>query len=1049
MIRSMNESDREWAGLRLQHFAVLKNSDGAPWVLGRGAGGVTYKAIDVELQRTVALKVLDSSALDSEEAKKLFRHEARVAAALRHPNLAAIHHFGEQDGVCFYAMEFVEGQNLEEYVREHGPLQADTALDLAAQAASALGAAHQAGLVHRDVKPANLLLREDAKGAAQIKLIDFGLATAAIPGSASARSVRFSGTLLYASPEQLDDHAVDPRSDLYSLGATLFFLLTGQPPFNGSLSQLVTQHTIAPAPVHAIPGSPTAAAAVVERLMSKNPQDRPASGTEACMEIEAARDQSRSAERRTAAEWLTTHFAVLRRTGEIEGGAAYRATRHPGEAETPVLFFDRTAAGCALADRFRAAAACLRRLTSPCIRQIESIIEVSDGVLVVFAPPVEAVRLLSVMRKRRTLPVREALVLLQPLAAALDEAATAGLSLPPLGLRDVRLAPAHPSETPLDEWAGLHPVVDLLPLGPAQGHDAAATVVGTSLGNHAELDANEVFQPGQVIASLAYEMIGGMSAPGSTHFVPLAELSAETNRFLRGVFADPAGTSTAGEIVERLQRDAKVSPAEAPPAAAPGHGGHGRRPIHRGPAKVERTASQTAHGSNGSRRRVRAWTENALLMIAVAVIVHGVVTGWAPLPNRDTPSASAVASEAEPTLAAPGNSSGGTIATGIGSSSSLSAGLAGLPETNTMAPATPAPEAPPDADAATAVTPSIQPDAGETRRIEWLPEDAAGTRSDLSSATRDHADPPSESLLGVVDVSTRDGEEGGIPSKVLRFGVKARPGTPIDGRDVRIDVTFYETVNGEVVPTMSRVQSTWLTAPMDWQNEGTEILELKCEKPQTGVNGGPPPRYYGYMVNIYHRGQLQETRADPVDLQILFPPPPIGTSSLGSPPESPPRPTAPPNAAPPLKPVARPVTPVAPQAAAEPKPTPPRYIAVDVPNKPGAKPGAKEVMVYDTKTGQLVGDTVYQIRGQATSATTKPPGQKRNANQSHTTSTRYIAVETSRAPNTPANAIPVMIFDTKTMRLVGPTVYNLKKRPRLGAVSKYGGVEATFVGKRN
>jgi tRNA A-37 threonylcarbamoyl transferase component Bud32 len=703
------------SGLRFQHFAVLLDAAGAPWVLGRGAGGVTYKAVDTELERIVALKVLSSDTLESDEAKNRFRAEARAAAALRHPNLAAIQHFGAQDGVCFYAMEFIEGKNLEEYVREHGPLPADTALTLAAQAASALGAAHQAGLVHRDVKPANLLLQDAGQGAAQVKLIDFGLATAASPGSTSARSVRFSGTLLYSSPEQLDNHAVDPRSDLYSLGATIFYLLTGHPPFNGSLSQLVIEHTMAPAPVHIIPGSPTAAA-VVERLMAKNPQDRPASGTEACVEIEAARAQIRSPERCTAAEWLTTHFAVLRRTAEIEGGAAYRATRHPGEVETPVLFFDRTAEGCALADRFRAAAACLRRLTLPCIRQIENIVEVSDGVLMVHERPVEAARLLSVMRTRRALPVREALVLLQPLAAALDEAASAGLSLPHLGLRDVRLAPAHPSAMPLDKWAGLQPLVDLLPLGPAQGHDAAATVVGTSLGNHAESDTDEELQPGQVIASLAYEMIGGMSAPGGTHFVPLAELSAETNSFLRDVFANPAGASSAGEIVERLQHDAKVSPAEeqlTSRAAAPGHSGNRWRPMHRGPATVERTASQTAHGSSGSRSRARAWVEITLLVIAVAVVVYGAATGWAPLPNRGAPYAIAGAPKAGPTLDATGNNSGGTIATGIGSSSSLSAGLAGLPETNTTAPATPGPAAvAPETAATTATTPSSRPVAG-------------------------------------------------------------------------------------------------------------------------------------------------------------------------------------------------------------------------------------------------------------------------------------------------------------------------------------------------
>jgi hypothetical protein len=127
------------------------------------------------------------------------------------------------------------------------------------------------------------------------------------------------------------------------------------------------------------------------------------------------------------------------------------------------------------------------------------------------------------------------------------------------------------------------------------------------------------------------------------------------------------------------------------------------------------------------------------------------------------------------------------------------------------------------------------------------------------------------SSLGVVDLAVKDGADGG--TKDLRIAVKARPGEPIDGRDVRINVTFYEMMNGEVVPTTSRVQSMWFTTPVDWKEEGIEILEVKYEVPRLGPDGGPPPDYYGYMVNIYHRGQLQETRADPIDLQELFPPP--------------------------------------------------------------------------------------------------------------------------------------------------------------------------------
>ncbi len=138
---------------------------------------------------------------------------------------------------------------------------------------------------------------------------------------------------------------------------------------------------------------------------------------------------------------------------------------------------------------------------------------------------------------------------------------------------------------------------------------------------------------------------------------------------------------------------------------------------------------------------------------------------------------------------------------------------------------------------------------------------------------RNHTELQPGSLLGLVALKIDDSGDAINPVKALRLAVKVRPGEPIDGRDVRINVTFYEMLNGEVVPTTSRVRSMWFTTPVDWQDEGIEILEVRYEIPRVGPDGGPPPTYYGYMVNIYHNGQLQDTRSDPVDLQELFPPP--------------------------------------------------------------------------------------------------------------------------------------------------------------------------------
>jgi hypothetical protein len=169
---------------------------------------------------------------------------------------------------------------------------------------------------------------------------------------------------------------------------------------------------------------------------------------------------------------------------------------------------------------------------------------------------------------------------------------------------------------------------------------------------------------------------------------------------------------------------------------------------------------------------------------------------------------------------------------------------------------------------------ALGPDAGKLFDIaEVRLKLLQGPAADEGMELRDQIGLQPGSALGVVDLKVKDGGTASTPVKDLRLAVKARPGEPIDARDVRINVTFYETLDGEIVPTMSRVQSMWFTTPVDWKGEGVEILEVKYEVPRLGPDGGPPPQFYGYMVNIYHRGQLQETRAEPADLQDLFPPP--------------------------------------------------------------------------------------------------------------------------------------------------------------------------------
>src|SRR6516225_10445433 len=222
-------------------YEIDCRQDGTLYELGRGAMGVTYRATDTTFQRKVALKIIKTDLAErSANARERFMREARAAAALRHENIAVIHQFGMrlETGQYFYAMELIEGETLEERVHRAGPLDARTTIGIAQQVTSALAAAEKHGLVHRDLKPANLMLvSPDGESSSDqkllVKIIDFGLAKA-INTTTDPKSLThdsFVGTPAFASPEQFEHSALDVRSDIYSLGETLWFALTGKTAF--------------------------------------------------------------------------------------------------------------------------------------------------------------------------------------------------------------------------------------------------------------------------------------------------------------------------------------------------------------------------------------------------------------------------------------------------------------------------------------------------------------------------------------------------------------------------------------------------------------------------------------------------------------------------------------------------------------------------------------------------------------------------------------------------------------------------------------------------
>src|ERR1700741_4866876 len=253
---------------RYHHYELMKREDGSLWELGRGAMGITYKAYDMNLRFTVALKVINSTYLDSGTARQRFLREARAAAALRHPNVAAVFNLGTEDDKYFYVMEFIDGETLEARVKRQGPLQPLEGLDIGLQVSRALAVAAKQQLVHRDIKPTNLML-VDQEDEILVKVIDFGLAKAPKNSGEDSGALTvggFVGTPHFASPEQIEEGEVDIRSDIYSLGATLYFMLTGTAPFSGSVGQVMSQQLYKPLPLGPLAHQPPCLVSLLQHL---------------------------------------------------------------------------------------------------------------------------------------------------------------------------------------------------------------------------------------------------------------------------------------------------------------------------------------------------------------------------------------------------------------------------------------------------------------------------------------------------------------------------------------------------------------------------------------------------------------------------------------------------------------------------------------------------------------------------------------------------------------------------------------------------------------
>ncbi|MEN3315375.1 MAG: eukaryotic-like serine/threonine-protein kinase [Acidimicrobiaceae bacterium] len=266
--------------------------------LARGGMAEVYLAHDTLLDRPVAVKVLFPELAQDVNFVERFRREARAAAGLNHHNIVSVYDFGEDEGSYFIVMEYVDGQTLRDVVRTEGPLEMSRVIEIGAEVAAALAIAHANGIIHRDVKPGNVLIASTVPSArisdvpearlSEVKVADFGIARAGNPRESLTQTGAVMGTATYLSPEQAKGADIDLRSDVYSLGVVLYEMATGRPPFAGSnpvaiAYQHLNEEPVAPSTQN--PAVPPAFDAIVLKALAKDPADRQASAAELRAEL--------------------------------------------------------------------------------------------------------------------------------------------------------------------------------------------------------------------------------------------------------------------------------------------------------------------------------------------------------------------------------------------------------------------------------------------------------------------------------------------------------------------------------------------------------------------------------------------------------------------------------------------------------------------------------------------------------------------------------------------------------------------------------------------
>jgi serine/threonine protein kinase len=589
------------------NFDIMNDADGRPISLGKGTFGRTYQARHRYLDTVVALKIITERYATDAGVRQRFLTEARAVAKLSHPHIARLYDFGEMDGVLHYAMEYCGGGSLADHVAKHGPLGLRHVVEVGQQIAGALKCAHNGGFIHRDLKPSNIMLTE-AKGPLFTKLIDFGLVQPSLPGATrsfsddqSADGARFLGTPLFASPEQLREEPMDVRTDLFSLGMTLWYLLLACPPENGSSAEIAASRLSSDSYASRLPGDlPPPFRDVLTRLLEKDRKNRFASAAEvfgafnlcaAALGFRRARDYTdptaelvdweeaavpekdlaQSAvpepiEVQTVDRRLDSEFRIFTRVNEDFTGLNYIAEPQDGPGPPVILhvLHPMLLEDSAAFERLRVHVAQLMALNLPEVIRIEGIRAFSDYVSILLEKP-EGSDLMSVLRNQRVVQLIEAAPMLETIADACDRLCATGL--PGVQLAPGRIFLEWPETAAPKETKGASQLSNARPkLYPRflavneapelarmnAPEDASSTMTTDMLGDPGRAD-----NMCEHFGTLLYRIVAGRNCPiaaslSSQAYVAIPGLSEQANRLLSFVIAKQIESNSCGQILREI-----------------------------------------------------------------------------------------------------------------------------------------------------------------------------------------------------------------------------------------------------------------------------------------------------------------------------------------------------------------------------------------------------------------------------------------------------------------------------------------------------------------